>query len=216
LKRFLYRYVLPYIGFIIVKLLFFTYRIRVLNPEIEENIYKRGEVPIYASWHQRLFIGTSFLAKRHIAVMISLSKDGDLIAKIVKMLGLYPVRGSSSKNGIEALRNLKRIIKDGVPIGHIVDGPKGPAREIKVGLLLIAKYSGMPILPIIISTEKKWCFNSWDRFIIPKPFSRIVVKFDKEIYIPKKMNRKKFLEIKISLENRFTEIYQETDKIWLE
>jgi len=167
MKTFLYNYIIPSIGLIIIRLISMTYRIIVINPEIEKSIFARGEVPVYISWHQRFFPGITFFAQRHhISIMISKSKDGDYISKIVHILGWTPVRGSSTKGGKEALDELKRRAQEGCTIGHIVDGPKGPFGVVKPGLLVIAQHSEMPILPAIVSSEKRWVFNSWDKFIV--------------------------------------------------
>jgi lysophospholipid acyltransferase (LPLAT)-like uncharacterized protein len=215
MKRFLYNYIIPYLGLFFVRLLSFTYRIRIVNPDIEKSIFERGEVPIYISWHQRFFPGITFFAKRHrISIMISKSKDGDYISKIVDILGWTPVRGSSSKGGKEALEELKTRALKGCTIGHIVDGPKGPFGEVKPGLLAIAQHSGMPILPAIVSSEKKWVFNSWDKFMVPKPFSRVTMMFDKETYVPGDIDSDEFERIRLSIQNRLYELYREADGYW--
>ena len=164
-----------YIGLLIVKIISSTYTIRIVGPEIEKNILKKKQVPIYASWHQRFFPGiTLFAVRKPIAIMISQSRDGELISGIVNRLGWRPVRGSSSRGGRDALREIKTLVHKGYKVGHIVDGPRGPLGIVKPGLLLIAQISGAPIIPTITSAERKWVFNSWDRFVIPKPFSRVI------------------------------------------
>ena len=216
MKSFIYKNILPFLGFIFIKLISLTYRVRILNQENENKILQRGEYPIYISWHQRLFPGVTLLASRKpITIIVSQSRDGDLIAGILKLLGWHPVRGSSSKGGVKALREIKKLAKQGYSIGHIVDGPRGPSGVIKLGLLMIAKYSGMPILPVITSAQRKWVFNSWDRFMIPKPFSRILIKFDKEINIADDISKEKFEDTRLRLEERLEELYKEIDKIWL-
>jgi len=222
MKRFVYRYIIPYLGLIIVRMISATYRIRVIGADIEQSIFDRGEVPIYISWHQRFFPGIVFFAKRHrISIMISKSKDGDFIAKIVDILGWTPVRGSSSHGGVdrggkEALEELKQRAQDGCTIGHIVDGPKGPFGIVKPGLLHIAQYSGMPILPAITSGEKKWTFSGWDKFMVPKPFSRVIMRFDRETYIPKDITEEEFEKLRAQIESRLYDLYQETDAMWAE
>jgi lysophospholipid acyltransferase (LPLAT)-like uncharacterized protein len=215
MKRFFYRYILPYLGLIFIRLISCTYRIKIINPEIEESIFNRGEVTIYISWHQRFFPGITFFASRHrISIMISQSKDGDFISRIVKILGWTPIRGSSAKGGKEGLQELKRLALDGCTIGHIVDGPKGPFGIVKPGLIVIAQYSGMPILPAIVSSDKKWIFNSWDKFIVPKPFSQVIIRFDKETYIPEELNSDEFEKYRLSLQERLQKLYEETDRYW--
>ena len=215
MKTFLYNYIIPSIGLIIIRLISMTYRIIVINPEIEKSIFARGEVPVYISWHQRFFPGITFFAQRHhISIMISKSKDGDYISKIVHILGWTPVRGSSTKGGKEALDELKRRAQEGCTIGHIIDGPKGPFGVVKPGLLVIAQHSGMPILPAIVSSEKRWVFNSWDKFMVPKPFSRVIIMFDKETYIPSDIDSDEFERLRLSIQERLYELYREADDYW--
>jgi len=212
LKRLINLQIFPYIGILIVKIISSTYRIRVIKPEIERDILERKQIPIYASWHQRFFPGIIFFATRKpISIMVSQSQDGELISKIVNVLGYYPVRGSSSKGGRQALREIKKLVHEGYRVGHIVDGPRGPLGVVKPGLLVIAQASGMPIVPSIISAEKKWIFNSWDRFMVPKPFSRIIIRFADEIYIPRKMRGPNFEEKRSSIENTLKKDYPWSD-----
>ena len=211
----IYRESFVYIGRLIVKIISSTYKIRVINPEVELNVLKKGQVPIYASWHQRFFPGIAFFAKRKpISIMISQSKDGELISRIVDQLGWHPVRGSSSRGGKRALKEVYTLAKKGCKVAHIVDGPKGPQGVVKPGLLIISKASGMPILPTITSAEKKWVFNSWDRFIVPKPFSRVIIRFGNEINVPKNLQGSAFEKKRSSIEDTLKKLYIETDSLW--
>lgn len=124
------------------------------------------------------------------------------------------VRGSSSKGGSEGLQQLKRLARSGCKIGHIVDGPKGPFGVIKPGLLRIAQASGMAIVPTITSSERHWTFKSWDRFMVPKPFSRVVIRFGEPIVIPPDLDENAFEEQRLFIERRMQELYEDTDRIW--
>lgn len=137
-----------------------------------------------------------------------------MIANIANSLGWCPVRGSSSRGGKSALKELHKLILKGYKVGHIVDGPRGPHGIVKPGLLLIAQQSGMPIIPAIISPEKKWVFNSWDRFMIPKPFSRILFRFGDEMYVSNDIKGDAFEEKRFSIERTLEKLYLETDKFW--
>jgi lysophospholipid acyltransferase (LPLAT)-like uncharacterized protein len=215
LKRLLNLPIFPYVGLVVIKIISWTYKIRVINPDIEKDILKRGDIPIYVSWHQRFFPGIVFFATRKpISIMISQSRDGELISKIVNVLGWHPVRGSSSKGGGQALKEIKKLVRRGYKIAHIVDGPRGPLGVVKPGLIVIAQASGMPIVPVITSAEKKWVFNSWDRFIVPKPFSRVIIRFSDEIHVPRKLQGSGFEEKRSSIENTLKKLYVETDAIW--
>ncbi len=216
MKRFLLRRILPYLGLFFLKVLYSTYRIRIINDHIERNIYKRGYRPIYISWHQRFFPGILFLSsKKPIAIIVSRSKDGDMISRIIEILGWQPIRGSSSRGGTEALQQIKMLAGSGYALGHIVDGPRGPFGEVKPGVIAIAKASGMPILPTIISAEKKWIFKSWDKFIVPKPFSNIIIKFEKEFYIPRNAGKDDFESYRAAVQKMLHTSYNNTDKSWL-
>ena len=203
LKRLLNLKIISFIGLAIVRVISSTYRIKMIDPEIERRVFEKDQIPIYASWHQRFFPGITLFARRKpISIMISRSRDGEIISRIVRLLGWYPVRGSSSKGGSQALRKIKKLVRKGYKVGHIVDGPTGPFGVVKPGLL------------IIISAEKKWIFNSWDRFIIPKPFSRVIIRFCDEICIPKKLSLSDFEEKRSQIENTLKKLYHETDAIW--
>jgi lysophospholipid acyltransferase (LPLAT)-like uncharacterized protein len=215
LNRLIYRRIFVYIGLLIVKIISSTYRTKVIKPEIELDVLRRGQVPIYASWHQRFFPGITFFAKRKpISIMISQSKDGEFISRIVNQLGWHSVRGSSSRGGKKALRQIYTLAQKGYKIAHIVDGPKGPRGVVKPGLLIISKASGMPIIPTITSAEKKWKFNSWDRFIVPKPFSRVIIRFGDEINIPENLQGPAFENKRSFIEYTLKELYDETDSLW--
>ncbi len=214
-KSLLYRYLLPYIGLLLVKIITLTNRVSVVDPKNETDTISRHNTLIYASWHQRFFPGITFFTKRKpIAIMISQSRDGEFVSRIADLFGWLPVRGSSSKGGVRALVRIKKLTRNGYNIGHIVDGPRGPFGVVKPGLLRIAQVSGKPIVPAIISAQKKWIFNSWDRFMVPKPFSRIIIRFGDAIYIPPNLDQDHFENQRLLVEHRLKRLYQDTDRIW--
>ncbi|MCU0573725.1 MAG: lysophospholipid acyltransferase family protein [Syntrophobacteraceae bacterium] len=203
-------------GVQLMKALGRSYRYEVLNGETDDAVYRRGDVPIYCSWHQRWFAGITFMPRRHpIAIMVSQSQDGHFISEIVTRLGWHVARGSSSRGGSKALRELVGCLRRGVAVGHIVDGPRGPFGEVKPGLLTLARVSGMPIVPIVISPERKWVFRSWDRFMIPKPFSRIIIRFDDPVYVPRRLDEESFDKLRQGLQERLRWLYEDTDTTWL-
>jgi len=211
----IYHRVLPRIGLFLVGMLSSTYKVRLVDPEKEKETLERDNSLVYASWHQRFFPGITFFARRKpIAIMISQSRDGGLIASIVDMLGWESVRGSSSRGGRSALLQLKKLARKGYKIGHIVDGPKGPFGEVKPGLVLIAQTTGLAIVPTITSAERRWQANSWDRFMIPKPFSRIIIRFGEPYYVPREMDEGEFEEKRLEIEQRLHRLYEETDRMW--
>ena len=214
-KHFLYRYIIPYGGLLLVKLISRTYRVRILDPQIEENILGTHGKLLYASWHQRFFPGITFFSTRKpIAIIISKSLDGEMAARAVKILGWQPVRGSSSKGGKAALEKVKQLAGTGYKIGHIVDGPRGPFGEVKPGLIRIAQAGELPIVPTITSARSRWVFNSWDRFMVPKPFSRVIIRFGEPIHVPGKMDPDEFERYRLLIEHQLKADYKQTDDIW--
>jgi len=215
LKSFLYRYIIPHGGLFVVKALSATYRIRIVDPANESDVLDKYGSLVYASWHQRFFPGVTFFSSRRpIAIMISQSRDGEYIAHIANMLGWCAVRGSSTRGGSEALHQIKRLSVDGFKIGHIVDGPQGPPGVVKPGLLRIAQHAEIPIVPTITSGQHRWVFNSWDRFMIPKPFSRVILRFGQPIFIPKNLSNEAFEEKRLVVERELHHLYEDTDRIW--
>jgi lysophospholipid acyltransferase (LPLAT)-like uncharacterized protein len=215
IRDFCYRQVFPRAGLLLVKLLSSTYRCRLVDPEIEQRVLDDHGTIVYASWHQRFFPGITFFATRKpIAIMISRSRDGEMIARVVDILGWRSVRGSSSKGGIRALKELRRLTRKGYRVGHIVDGPQGPFGVVKPGLLTIAQFAGAPIVPVITSAQRRWVFNSWDRFMVPKPFSRVVVRFTPPITVPRRLDAGDFEALRLDVEKQIKELYIQTDNWW--
>jgi lysophospholipid acyltransferase (LPLAT)-like uncharacterized protein len=116
--------------------------------------------------------------------MISQSRDGELIARLAERLHFRPVRGSSSYGGKEALALMVNDLKEHPFAVHAIDGPTGPKGVVKAGLIRMAQRSGASIVPVYVSCSRFWQLRSWDRFIIPKPFSTVRVRFAEPISIP--------------------------------
>lgn len=214
-RRFLYYYLFPYAGLFLVRLLSATYRIRIVDPDNEHDILKAGGQIVYASWHQRFFPGITFFSTRKpIAIMISQSRDGEMAARAVNILGWRAVRGSSSHGGGQALETIKNLTGQGYKIGHIVDGPQGPFGTVKPGLIRIAQYAELPIVPVIMSGQNLWVFNSWDRFMVPKPFSRVIIRFGCPIHVPRDMGKGGFEQMQAHVAQNLKQLYADTDAVW--
>jgi lysophospholipid acyltransferase (LPLAT)-like uncharacterized protein len=132
-------------------------------------------------WHNRLLL-ISYVLKRFAphrpgAGLISASRDGDLIAPLVERFGFQVVRGSTSRKGASAMLELAGILSGGRDILLTPDGPRGPVYEIGPGTIFLAQKTGAPIQPINFEFSSAWRFNSWDRFILPRPFSKVRVIF---------------------------------------
>lgn len=159
---------------------------------------KSGEGYICSFWHNKL-VGASlslvdFSEKR--GVLASPSQDGELIAVPLERLGFHVIRGSSDKNSVKSLLGLLKLMKEGYSIGTPLDGPKGPIYEVKPGLVYIAQKSGRPIVPIGIAFSNKWVFKkSWDKFQLPKPFSKVLCLIGDPIEIGKDSSLEEAMEM---------------------
>ena len=215
LRDFCYRQLFPRAGLLLVKVISRTFRYRLVDQKYERQALDACGGVVYASWHQRFFPGITFFATRQpIAIMISRSRDGEMIARVVDILGWRAVRGSSSRGGIHALKTLRSLTRQGYRVGHIVDGPQGPFGVVKPGLLTIAQFAGAPILPVVMSAQRRWVFNSWDRFMVPKPFSTILVRFAPPTFVPRRLEADAFETLRQAVEKQIKEITVQTDNWW--
>ena len=193
-----------------------TVRVRFENVEAVEEHVARGGRLIFSSWHQRFF-GGFYLPRafrKRICIMISQSRDGTFIANVVQRIGWAPLRGSSTRGGKEALDGMIEGVTKYQIGGHIVDGPTGPARIVKPGLISIAQKTGAVICPTYVFYENPWIAKSWDRFMIPKPFSRVLLRFDPFIPVPPEMTPEEFERLRRCVEETMIEEYRKADKFF--
>jgi lysophospholipid acyltransferase (LPLAT)-like uncharacterized protein len=159
--------------------------IRLIGPTLkieivkEENVaadgYRYIPTGIYCFWHRCVIPAAYHFRNMHIAIMISQSFDGEMISRIAAKLGFRPVRGSSSRGGTGALLGMREELEMGHPAVFTADGPRGPMYVAKPGPVLLAKRTGYPIVGFHIALERAWIVKSWDKMMIPKPFSRAVI-----------------------------------------
>ncbi len=165
-----------------------TWRVRWHGVEDLEDARRVSDKVIFASWHSRL-LGLTYTHRfRNIGIMVSRSFDGEWIARIVKYLGYRVFRGSASKDGVPALLQMLKNKNIG-DLALTVDGPRGPAERVKHGAISLASNGGLPIVPITFMASRAWRLKSWDRFIIPKPFSVVTVVYGKHISIPEDLDK---------------------------
>ena len=161
-----------------------TARFEVTGWENHEKAEESGGLPIYVFWHDRIFLTTYWWRKRRIVVMTSRSFDGEYIARFIQRFGYGAVRGSSTRGGVGAVVEMARLMRAGCTTAFTIDGPKGPRYIAKMGAVLLAKKSGQPILPVTMALDRYWTTPSWDKFQIPKPFTRARVYVVPPIYVP--------------------------------
>jgi lysophospholipid acyltransferase (LPLAT)-like uncharacterized protein len=205
------RKLVPYLVYSYVTFVGWTTRLRFLREDIPQAIHAAGGHFIYAFWHQRQVFFTWSHRDASAAVLVSKSKDGEMIAKTMRLSRINAVRGSSSRGGAAAAREMVDMLRSGKDVGISPDGPKGPAREVKAGAVRLAQLSGAPIVPIGNALSNKLEFaKAWDRFQVPLPFGRAVVIYGEPVRIgPDDDLAAKALELKAGLDR----ITDEADRL---
>jgi len=140
-----------------------------------DEILRSGRPPIIAFWHDRILPATWFFRRRGVVALTSANFDGQWIARVIEHFGNRTVAGSSSRGGMRALLELKREILRGHPVAFALDGPRGPARVAQPGAVWLAAATNSPILPFHAESSAHWEVSSWDRTLVPKPFSTVAV-----------------------------------------
>jgi lysophospholipid acyltransferase (LPLAT)-like uncharacterized protein len=187
------------------RLLNMTYRYEFIGLENKEKAraFHPKKTFVYAVWHQNL-IGSMFAhIGERFTMVVSQSKDGELVAVTCEKFGHIPARGSSTRGGKKALVEIVRNMKMGFPGALTVDGPKGPPHVVKPGIIEIARLCQCAVLPLSTYATRSWVFKkSWDQFRVPKPFSKIIVVIGEPVFIDDAISREHFDEIAIEVGKR--------------
>ena len=139
---------------------------------------------IFCFWHQCVLPCTFYYRRTHATIIVSRSFDGELITRILELFGFHTTRGSSSRGAREGLLGLKQVIASGHPAIFTADGPRGPIYRTKMGPIRLAHITGARIGAFHLEPERAWTMHSWDRFLVPKPFTNIVVSWARWTYVP--------------------------------
>jgi len=170
-------------GYWFIRLIGPTLRVCVSREEgAQQTIDQR---PVIASfWHASIIPATYMCRDTGVRVMSSNSYDGEYMGRIIHRFGFVAVKGSSSRNAVRALLGLRRALQDGWTVAFSLDGPRGPLRKVKPGPVALARSSGVPLSTFNMALDQAWVLNTWDRLIIPKPFSRVLMRFGKLVPVP--------------------------------
>jgi lysophospholipid acyltransferase (LPLAT)-like uncharacterized protein len=165
-----------------------------------------GTPPILGFWHGRILPATVYFRDRGIVVMTSRNFDGEWIARIITKFGYGTARGSSTRGGPQALREMIRALRHGRPAGFTLDGPKGPARSAQPGALWLAAATGHPLLPFHLEASRAWTARSWDATQVPKPFSSVSLVMGEALHVPRDVDEAGLLVLRRALEERLARL----------
>ena len=199
-KRALILKFLPFLGYVFINLLYFSCKKVYHTPK------KLPKSPfIIAFWHEYILFASLMFKKTMskddmCSVIISEHFDGDIIAKVISYFNLKDIRGSSTRGGVKALKESFKALNDGINLAITPDGPKGPRHNVADGIVSIAKKKGVPIVAYSYKANSFWRLKSWDKFLIPKPFSRVDFYISEPFYIDNMSidEAKKIIKAKLS------------------
>ena len=169
-----------------IQLYSLTFRLRIINEKKWQDLLKQGRPILLCAWHQQFFSAIRYFrtySKFNPGIMISQSRDGELIAGVANRIGWRTLRGSSSRGGKKAMNAMiEHLLTHGLG-AHILDGPTGPIGKVKAGVIKMAQKTDALVVPLYAHAEHAWFFNSWDKFMLPKPFSKVTLTFGDEIQL---------------------------------
>lgn len=214
--------VASFLGTKIIRMLACTYRYRVLFKDQEffgraipsglnDIRGPKGEPLLFALCHGSCFPILSYWRDRGMCVVTSRSTDGQTLACMLRGLGFTTVHGSSSRGGTRALIDLTRVVRSGADAAIAVDGPRGPAERVKPGIILLAKLTGRPIIPLASTSKRHYRFQSWDRVRLPFPFTQAVISSGDPIYVPADADHELIEKKRVELEQTLRSLQQELD-----
>jgi lysophospholipid acyltransferase (LPLAT)-like uncharacterized protein len=215
LKDKFFLYVIPQVYSLVLRFLAMTIRKEVFFAERPQKFWDEGQPVIAAFWHQRLLMMPFLPRRRKVGMLISQHRDGEWIARAVKLFGVDAIRGSTTRGGFSALRGMIRFFHRGANIAITPDGPQGPKHIVQSGVVELARLTGGPILPVTYSASRQKVFASWDNFILPLPFSRVIYIWGEPLFVPRDTDHEGVERNRIILQERLRQITEEADRIFL-
>jgi lysophospholipid acyltransferase (LPLAT)-like uncharacterized protein len=189
-----------------------NYKYVPLGPSLELTKQRFSGRYIFAFWHENLLIPAYHYSRPNVYVLISKHADGELIAQVSERLTMKTVRGSTTRGGVEALRGVMRI-EDGGHLAITPDGPRGPRRQVQLGLIFLAAKTGMPIVCWGVGFDRPWRAKSWDRFCLPRPFHKAVSVTSQPIVVPSDADRETLEQYRIRVQEQMDYCAEHAERI---
>ncbi len=221
-RRLVYAIGMPILR-LVVWTLHWTYRPQpMIGSEVVERILAdpgRAYIPCY--WHQQNLMCTVYLREWfargfRASYIISASVDGEVPARMARLWGADVIRGSAANTGALVLRDAREKLHDGISIVATPDGPLGPAFEFKTGIVLMARIGNAPLVPIASAADRAWYLDTWDRFMIPKPFARTIFAVGQPVEVPPRASMEELEAIRSTMQERIEALIQESKRAVVE
>ena len=191
-----------------------TTSVRTEGEENFRQFWREKRPVVFTLWHGRLLPCTYHHRHQGVVTLISQHRDGEYINRVVRKWGYTAVRGSSSRGGLDALRELVRHLKNGRSLAITPDGPRGPREKLKPGPLLAAQLAGAPVIPVASGASRASYFGGWDRFMIPHPFARLQIAYGEPVYVPRRADEAQLQSVAEEVEARLGVLMQRVDARW--
>lgn len=202
-------WIVPQLGYWLVKIWFSTIRVTEHNRHFREQIREHEQAVICTVWHNAIAYIFYHIRQSPGVALVSSSRDGEYIARIAKKFGFDAIRGSRNRRGVAALKSLVKAIREGKNVGLVADGSQGPPFVVQAGSLLLGAKSGAPIIPVCWSASSYWTIRSWDRTVLPKPFSKLEFVYGEPMWVEDGISSEELEKYRQELEKKMLDNYHQ-------
>ncbi len=201
-----------YVGPTALRIVYARLTFTITGDEWLDSTWRNGQPVVFASWHGRLLPLFLLYRGNNVVILVSSHRDGEYLARLGKGLGYDSIRGSSTRGGSTALREMIKAVQAGRSVAITSDGPTGPREKVKPGALQVARMTGAPLIPISAGTKQAWWFEGWDRFLIPKPFAHVRVAIGEPMLIEREVTDSELEKRALELERTLTRLKSLVDE----
>lgn len=198
---------------LIARMIAITIRLETKNAEIMREFEKNGKGAILITWHGRTMVPANFFRGRGYWALISLSRDGDIQNRIFSLFGFHTIRGSTGRGGVKAVLQMAKKVREGGILSYAPDGPRGPSHKVQEGTIFLAERCGCPVIPLGFSANPRKLLNSWDKYLIPKFFSKGAMVLGEPIFVPSNMTEEQKQEIVRKIEEAINQAEEEAERM---
>ncbi|MCB8933672.1 MAG: lysophospholipid acyltransferase family protein [Chthonomonadaceae bacterium] len=167
---------------------------------------------IVTGWHGRSLLAVNFFRKRGAYVIISLSRDGEMQNRVFRWFGFKTIRGSTGRGGARAAIESIRVLRKGAGMTISPDGPRGPSGVVQNGVMLMAQKSGAALVPVGFSAHPRWLAPTWDRYLVPWPFAKVLLVFGEPLYVPPEATADEVEVLRLKLEEQMHQLQADADR----
>jgi hypothetical protein len=201
----------PSLTYRVIKLLSWTMRLEEVHPEIPRSFWEKEIPSLTAFWHGRILMMPLIYGGKKVSILVSPHRDGQIVGKALKRFGFHTIPGSTYRKGFSAFKQMIKAHQNGSDIGIVPDGPRGPRQKAQMGVIELAKKTGKPVIPLSFGASKGIFFKTWDRFLLPYPFSKGVFIWGDPVYVDPHGDRDHLEGRRVLLEMRLNELTDQAD-----